>query len=230
LLLYLWQHAEGDTRAKLRTAAQALGLGALTVVVVFAPLWEGVSTFDTVREEAQKVITSTPLLIGVLLSGAPENPETTEQVRTALRLVFVGLLLVLSWQARRSFDHLVVASFTILFLYLLLPAGWFRPWYMLWPVTIAALWPRSWLAPCLLAITFSGAFPDLVEQYRNYWTFLQDYTKAVAAPIVVAFGPPALVWLAGVVWHRGWMLGAKPPAGAAPEPRLTAASADSASV
>ncbi len=206
LLLYLLYQAEGDARTRLVTAGQALGLAALAVAVVFAPLWEGLSTFDTVRAEAGKMITSTPLLIGLLISGPPGDPETTDQVRTVLRVVFAGLFLALTWQARRSFDHLVMASFTILFLYLLVPTGWFRPWYMLWPVTLAALRPRSWLAPCMLAISFFGCFPDLIEQYRQYWTFLRDYTKAVAAPIVVAFVPPVLVWLAGVVRFRGWML------------------------
>ena len=207
LLIYLWTHAEGDTRTKLRTAAEALGMAAFTVVIVFAPLWEGLSTFDTVRGEAQKMITSTPILIGILLSGPPGNPETADQVRTVLRIVFMGIALLLTWQARRSFDHLVMAVFTILFLYLLLPTGWFRPWYMLWPVTIAALRPRSWLAPCLVAITLFGAFPDLVEQYRNNWSLINgDYTMLVAAPIVVAFVPAAFVWLVGVARYRGWML------------------------
>lgn len=208
LLLYLWQHAEGDPKTKLLVAGQALGLAALTVLVVFAPLWEGLSTFDTVREEASKIITSTPLLVGLLISGPPGDPDTIDEVRMVLRVAFVGIYLVLSWQARRSFDHLLVASFTILFLYLILPTGWFRPWYMLWPVTLAALRPRSWLAACLLTISFCCCFPDLIEQYRNNWSFLADYTRAVAAPIVVAFLPPALVWLAGVGWHRGWMLDA----------------------
>lgn len=208
LLLYLLFQAEGSPRQKLGTAAEALALAALTVIVIFAPLWEGLATFDTVRGEADKVITSTPLLIGLLISGPPEDPETVETVRTVLRVAFLGIYVLLIWQARRSFDHLVVASFTILFLYLLVPTGWFRPWYMLWPVTLAALRPRSWLAALLVTITLASSFPDLIEQYRNNWSFLAEYTKAVAAPIVVAFGPPALVWLAGVAWNRGWTLGA----------------------
>lgn len=208
LLLYLLVHAEGAPRQKLRTAAEALALAALTVVVIFAPLWDGLATFDTVRGEADKVITSTPLLIGLLISGAPEDPGTVDTVRTILRVTFLGLYALLTWQARRSFDHLVVASFTILFLYLLVPTGWFRPWYMLWPVTLAALRPKSWLAPVLVTTTLACSFPDLIEQYRNNWSFVADYTKAVAAPIVVAFGPPVLVWLTGVAWNRGWMLGA----------------------
>ena len=219
LLLYLLFHTEGDARARLKTAAQALSLATLTVVVMFAPFWEGLATLDTLRQVDQMLITSTPLLIGLLISGPPGDPETAESVRTVLRVVFAGLLLALTWQARRSFDDLVVASFTILFLYLLLPTGWYRPWYMLWPLTIAALRPRSWLAPCLLAISFFGAFPDLIEHYRQHWTFLRDYTKAVAAPIVVAFVPPALVWLAGVVRFRGWMLdGVERAEERAPEP------------
>ncbi len=79
LLLYLLWHAEGTRRQKLGTAAEALGLAALTVIVVFAPLWEGLATFDTVRGEANKVITSTPLLIALFLSGPPEDPETVAQ-------------------------------------------------------------------------------------------------------------------------------------------------------
>ncbi|MEZ4554097.1 MAG: glycosyltransferase 87 family protein [Dehalococcoidia bacterium] len=211
LLIYLLFHATGTPRQRVATAIEALAIAAIVVIVVFAPLWEGLATFDTVRGEADKVITSTPLLIGLLISGAPEDPATVEAVRGVLRVLFVGLYLLLAWQARRSFDHLVVASFTILFLHLLVPTGWFRPWYMLWPVTLAALRPRSWLAAVLLAITFACCFPDLIEQYRNNWSFLADYTKAIAAPIVVAFVPPALVWLAGAAWARSWTLGTVGP-------------------
>ena len=96
----------------------------------------------------------------------------------------------------------------MLALYLFLAAGWFRPWYLLWPVTFAALRPRSWLTPMLLAITFAGSFPDLVEQYRVEWGRIPAaYIGLVAAPVVVAFVPPVVVWVTGIVHSRGWMLG-----------------------
>ena len=212
LLLFAWYHAGATSRERLRALAGPLTLAVLASVVVFAPFWEGLATFDTVRGEAGRMITSTPLYLHVLFKGPPVPGFDEVGVATApLRLLFLGLAVALTWQARRDEDRLISSSFSLLFLYLLIAAAWFRPWYFLWPVAVAALRPRSWLAMLLIAITFFGSFPDLVEQFRGNWSLLDSYTKQVAAPILLAFVPPALLWLAGVAVFRSWHLGRPVP-------------------
>ena len=49
-----------------------------------------------------------------------------------------------------------------------------------------------------LTIALAAACPDLVEQYRSHWPLIAEYHRAIAAPIVLAFLPPLVVWLRGV--------------------------------
>lgn len=225
LLLYAWTHAGGDFRARVQTLAPAILLSALALVLVYAPFWAGAETFANVRRQADLSVTSTAEVLSTVvghlrgvelrgqLLGVHEDAQSQDIARGLTRLAFIALWLPFIWLSRKSFDHLVAGSFTILFLYLLIGASWYRPWYMLWPVAIAALRPRSWLAPTLLAATFFGSFPDLIEQYRWFWRWVgTSVDRAVAAPTVVQFAVPAAIWLAGIIWFRSWHLDAVPRA------------------
>ena len=174
LLLYIWTHAEGDRRTRAWLLVRAGAAAAVTVALAYAPFFDGLATFEGVRYQTALTITSTPLLIELwlhwlaLLDWA-DPVRAAEDARLFARLVFLAIYPALVWDSRRDFGRLVTLSFTILFLYLLVAASWYRPWYMLWPVTLAALRPRSWLTLTLLAATLFGSFPDLVEQYRGHW-------------------------------------------------------------
>jgi hypothetical protein len=179
-------------------------------VILYAPFWAGRDTLESLIHQTENMITSTPVLVQVIAQRYFDISITAGEAQRLPRLAFLMLYLPLAWQARRSFDHLVVMSFTVLFLYLLVAAAWFRPWYMLWPATLAALRPRGWLGATFLAITLAASFPDVVEQFRGFWSFLATYERAIAAPILLAFLPPAVVWLLGVMRQRSWSLGAQP--------------------
>ena len=216
LLLYIWTHADGTARARFALLARAGAVALALMVLAYAPFWEGLATFDTLRREYAHMITSTPVLLEMLLQPLVVDPATaTALARWLPLLAFTALYVPLTWQARRGFDALLAACFAVLFAYLVLAAGWFRPWYMLWPVTLAALRPGRWPVLTLLTITVCGAFPDLIEQYRGYWPWLAPYALAIAAPIVVAFLPPAVVWLTGL---RGTGLSGPDLSGDAHEP------------
>lgn len=197
-LLYIWHHAPGTPRQRALRVAEACAAGAAIVVLVYLPFWEGLSTFDNVRKEAAHAITSTPVLLQLLTARWFEEPLATQLARGIPTVLYALAYAPLSWRARRSFGHLVGASFAILFVYLVLATAWFRPWYMLWPVALAALQPRGWLGATAVTITFAASFPDLIEQYRSHWPLIAEYHRAIAAPIVVTFLPPLVVWLRGV--------------------------------
>lgn len=197
-LLYIWQHAPGRPRQRALKVIEACAFGAATAAFVYLPFWEGLATFDNVRKEASHAITSTPVLLQLITTRWIEEPWAT-RIAFDLPKGLYGLAYVpLVWQSRRSFGHLVGGSFAILFVYLLLAATWFRPWYMLWPAALGALQPRGWLGATAVTITLAAAFPDLVEQYRQHWPLIAEYHRAIAAPIVLAFLPPLVVWLRGV--------------------------------
>ena len=205
VLWYAWSQTPGTARDRLRALAPGLAAAVLLTVVCYAPFWAGRATFATGMGEANtKMITSTPLLLKAQLELSTGLPDPAAAARALSRLLFLGLYLPLVWQARRDFTRLVTCSFTALFLYLV-ASVWFRPWYMLWPLTLAALLPGTWFTPLLLAISCCASFPDLVEQYGRNWRWLRaDPGRTLAAPIVVAFLPPLLVWLAGLAAFRSW--------------------------
>jgi hypothetical protein len=217
-VLYIWTHAAGTPRQRALTVVEACAFGAATVALVYLPFWEGLATLDNVRKEAQHAITSTPVLLQLVTTSWLDEPLATRLAFAGTKLLYALAYAPLVWQARRSFDRLVGASFAILFVYLVLAATWFRPWYMLWPMALAALQPRGWLGATAVTITLTAAFPDLVEQYRSHWPLIAEYHRAIAAPIVLAFLPPLVVWLRGVGETNSFTLQREaPPSGAATE-------------
>ncbi|MDA1003565.1 MAG: hypothetical protein O3B31_09515 [Chloroflexi bacterium] len=148
------------------------------------------------------MITSTAELVRQLLleSGAGEDLATTI-ARDGTRALFLVIAIPVTWRARRGFDDLLVAGFLLTFLYLVIASAWFRPWYMLWPVTLLALRPSGGTAALLIAITLANSFPDLIEQYRYDWGMSGQVIPRLA-PLAAQFGLPLLVWLA-VAWRSG---------------------------
>ncbi|RLT26431.1 MAG: DUF2029 domain-containing protein [Chloroflexi bacterium] len=197
-LLYIWTHAEGSRLRRLGQIALA-GLVSLALAVLcYAPFWVGPETFDNVRKESAHMITSTPVLLTLVTTRWFEEPLATDLASLIPKLLFAACYLAFVWEARRDFNRLVGMSFAICFIYLVLAASWFRPWYMLWPIAIGALRPRTWLGATVVAISIACAFPDLVEQFRSDWPLIAEYGRAIAAPILLGFLPPLLVWLIGV--------------------------------
>jgi len=218
LLLYAWVHKPGGTRARIAALWLPLLLAALSLAVAYAPFWEGRATFETLRGQAELSVTSTAEVLATLI-GNHEDPALQDATRLWTRAAFLVLYVPFLWWSRRSFDQLLVGAFTILMLYLVVGSSWYRPWYMLWPAAIAATRPRTWLAPTLLAITFFGSFPDLVEQFRVYWPQVnRSIDRIVIAPTATQFLVPLLVWAAGMLRYRSWRLdvGRAREAGGAP--------------
>src|SRR5690606_12761521 len=156
LLLFAWLAIEGSPLTRIRMLAPGIGLAALLVVLSYVPFWAGLETFDTVSRQAELTITSIPdYLISIWSESlGPDGAESRARVVTLG--AFALLAIPLTWQARKGFDHLLVAGFGLMFFYLVIAAGWYRPWYMLWPATLLALRPTPWSAAIFLALTLGN--------------------------------------------------------------------------
>lgn len=230
LMLYAWCQLDGPPRARLRALAPGIALAVVTTVICYAPFWAGAATFDSLRGEGAKMITSTAELARhLLVDGGTDEGTAATLARDGTRVLFLLIAIPIAWRARRGFDELVLASFTLTFLYLVIASAWFRPWYMLWPVTLLALRPGRGTATLLVTITFANAFPDLIEQYRYDWGMSGPVLPRLA-PLAAQFGLPLLVWLA-VRLRYGPGLGAAPARApiAAGSPPATASEAQARS-
>ena len=208
LLLFAWFAIEGSTRERVRALAPGIGLAAVLVVLSYVPFWAGLETFDTVTRQAELTITSIPdYLISIWFE--PLDPGAAQSRARLVTLgAFVLLAIPVTWQARKGFDHLLVAGFSLMFLYLVIAAGWFRPWYMLWPATLLAVRPTPWSVALFLAITLGNLFPDVIEQFRGSWG-LSSNLQARGAPLAAQFLLPVVIWVAAVARWRSFGLDAR---------------------
>jgi hypothetical protein len=119
------------------------------------------------------------------------------------------------WEGIQTFDnvrkesaHMITSTPVLL---TLITARWFEE-----PLAtdLASMIPKAIFGACYIAfawearrdfprlvgmsISIACAFPDLIEQFRTEWPLIAEYDRAIAAPILVGFLPPLLVWLVGV--------------------------------
>ncbi len=201
LLLFAWFAMEGPPIARARALAPGIVIAAALVVLSYVPFWAGLETFDTVTRQTELTITSIPDYLISIWSESLGAEGAASRARIVTLGVFALLAIPLTWQARKGFDHLLVAGFGLMFFYLVFAAGWFRPWYMLWPATLLALRPTPWSAALFLAITTGNLFPDVIEQFRYSWG-LSSNLEIRGVPLAAQFLVPVLIWLAAVVRWR----------------------------
>lgn len=206
-LLYVWWQTPGTARARLRALAPGLSAAVLIAVLTYAPFWAGWATFDTVLWQARSMTTASAqwLLQWRLGPALRTHPELVrDQAGIITRLVFLALYLPLLWQARRDFVRLLACTVNLLFWYLIVGIGWFMPWYLIWPVAVAAVLTGTWFTPLLVAMSFSGCFLELVQGYQQNWEWLRNWWRMVAAPVMVTVWPPLVVWYFGLLVFRSW--------------------------
>jgi hypothetical protein len=192
--------------ALLRLAAGGV-LAVGLVIMIYFPFWVGPATLGALRAEASKSITSTPLLVELSITAPLFGAGGAGISRLLMRALFLVPYAVLLWRVRPPVQRFEAIAYHAVWLYILIATAWFRPWYLLWVVTLGALLPSGWFLALTLTISWCGMFPDIVEQYRNFMPLLRgDLLRLYAAPIVVAFALPLVVWLAGLVETRSWLL------------------------
>lgn|GEM_PF-510305 len=206
VLVYAWFASDAAGRRRL---LQGAGLALLLSLAIFAPFWQGADTFKTFIQNTNLVITSVPQIVTVLIH--PQAPPTAPDagVKLAGYLLFgLAYLTVLYALFRRpSFERLVAGCAIVFIAYLTLSTWWFRPWYFLWILALAALLPSFWWTALALAACFGATFFDLIEQYRTNWTWIWESNfRSYAAPVVSVFVPLLLVLLIGMVWTRDWAM------------------------
>ncbi|HTE84763.1 MAG TPA: hypothetical protein VK821_08515 [Dehalococcoidia bacterium] len=212
VLVYVLTMPSEQRRQVLPRLLAGSGIALVMTAVISIPFLAGPRTLSALAGETRLSITSTPLLVQLLLTGPFLHDSSGDISRMLMRALFLipyGLLLA---SVRPPATRLYATSYQALWLFILLATAWFRPWYLLWVVTMGALLPSGWFLAVTLAISFFGMFPDITEQYRNNVPWLAvDLMRLYAAPVVVAFIPPALIWMAALLNTRTWLFASEPP-------------------
>ena len=145
--------------------------------------------------------------------------DTVQTIVLGIVLIGLGWLVIDVW-LRPSL--LPAAAFELVFLFLLVAAWNFRPWYLIWPVALVALLPLS--RPFWRTLTWTAGALLAYAHYIWVWHWWDaDYNAARNVGVVIAFGPVVLLSL---IWlGRGLGTGA-PAANPTGQSRANPASAD----
>lgn len=125
LLLFLWRRPSEDRRALLPHLALGAAVAAVFVVAAFAPMWQGLEVFDQLRAQSDRIITSSPQLVSLLLEGPFDvSPERADEI--GLRVgatAFALAAALLLWRQRPGPEALIAVSASLMLAYALLGAG-----------------------------------------------------------------------------------------------------------
>ena len=205
-----------DHRLFWKETAIGAGLALLLTVVTLAPFWAGSDTFEIAADQGEKFITSTPLLIREQLRWEWSVAEGTAtdvsrwEHGCLFGLFYLGALFAL-WRERGRPLALIACMALMLLLFNLIAVTWYRPWYMLWPLTLLPFLPGRWPLALVFAISVGGMTPDIIEQYRGELEFFREhYQWAISAPVIAAFLPATLVLVAGWIATRRLLLSDDP--------------------
>lgn len=216
-------YALRQPRAEWRPLFTQLAIGSLIAlalaVAAFAPFWAGADTFGALRKQATGwgFITSTPMLVEYQLQQVFSLTQARSHTlaQRGCAAVFLVLAAWLFLRQRRGGIALVATAASVLLLYVLIAAGWFRPWYLLWPLMLTPLLPGRWWPLVTIAASAGGLTPDIIEQYRNNIMWLRPhFFWLIAAPVVTTFFPIVVTLTAAyILTGRRELSAAASPAG-----------------
>lgn len=175
-----------DMQARLRYLVMtATACGGL-VFLAFLPYWEG-GDILSIGRRTELFTTSIPTLIQLALDvhgGLEREASQRAAAFAGLGLLLVGMAwqLWMQWHSKRR-DAPVRSATGILLIYLLAACPWFQPWYVMWPLALAALLapgPLShgvivfslavtWKFPIFHFILVRGQRPAPTRSMREPW-------------------------------------------------------------
>jgi len=154
----VWRRAP-TWAARARLVAWTVGLSLFAALVAFIPfsLSDSIRGVRTSINDQGTIFLTSPaaMAIGLLQSRYAYN-DIVHWAKTAGELIVAAVML---WQAARVWDHprrVLRAMFEVLFVFLLVATWNFRPWYLIWPVAVAALLPLGWVSWRIIAWTAGG--------------------------------------------------------------------------
>ncbi len=150
-------------RPRLRFAACS-GAAALALAgLAYLPLWRGLQTLTFLQRKAM----FTTSLVAALHAWLGPH-WGMERVGAALGLAaWVAVAAFALWQAWRAqrdrswlaFPH---AAYNILLFYLLAACGWYKEWYAVWPIALAAVIPSGQALATAVLLGYAGLAQPLV--------------------------------------------------------------------
>jgi len=146
----------------------ALACG-LLVAVAYAPFWRGGDPLSVERRR-KLFSTSLPAVIQVQLAETVGTEESQSLVsRGALALTGLAVLIAVrrTWMEKDWLSPARAANLILLF-YLLFTCLWFQPWYVLWPLALAAILPEGELSRTAVLLSYAALWKVIIFEFFLY--------------------------------------------------------------
>jgi hypothetical protein len=193
--VYLWRRGYN----KVLIAGSAV-TAALLAGVLIAPFWVGPSTFDTLQLQIREMAAMSPgatlTLWGERLGLSPDVARA--MAKTALYEGLAVLYIVALFTVRGRADSLARAAFWAIFLLIVFATFWFRFWYILWLVPLAAILYGVDRRLAVTGVIFSGtsAFVYVFTDFVWVWQGLDFGLDTHVWVMLTVFLPPLVYWAA----------------------------------
>ena len=190
-IVALWRRG-GPDRA--RTLALGLTLAAAVGLLSLAPFFDPAATLRSALAQGSIALTSPAWLAIAALRQVVPADIARGLVRVLTTAIFLGGLAFLGRVVWRRPERFPRASFELLAL-LLATATWnFRPWYLIWPLALAATLASPWPLRRMIAWS-AGALAGYAVLIWAVPLAGIDRQSANVAAVLVMFGPVAVATL-----------------------------------
>ncbi|MCC6314965.1 MAG: DUF2029 domain-containing protein [Thermomicrobiales bacterium] len=194
-LAALWRRGGSN---RIRALVVAVACAVLVGIVSLAPFFDLPGVIASARAQSDIALTS-PAAIAIAWLEGPLGLDAARSAMRATSAVLLGIGVIVgtaaAWRAPDRFPRIAFETMSLL----LVVAVWnFRPWYLIWPLALAAVLPPGWPLRRAIAWTAGGAAFYGVTIWVWTWS---DATWAVIQPMatLVVFAPMLLVSLIAVI-------------------------------
>lgn len=179
---------------------------ALMVIIAYAPLWHGGDPLSMERR-SKLFTTSLPALVQVQLAQTVGKEASQSLVSRGALVLTCLVVLAAIWRTWAEKDWLApvrAANFILLF-YLLFTCLWFQPWYVIWPLALAAILPEGESSRTAVLLSYAALWKVIVFEfflYKNDPLPPRLWRETILGPATLG-----VVWLYGfyavlLKWHR----------------------------
>lgn len=181
----------------------AVGFAAACACLVLWPLWAGAATIDALIDQLKHMMTMSPAATIAYRAQSLGYSTAAAQhgARYFMNSLFAATYAVTLLTVNRRIESAFAASFFALFAVLVLATFWFRSWYIIWPLAMAAVLTTKYKWAAAAGITFSGV-GLLVYLFTDYlWVWYGTDLRLHQYVMATVFLPPLLVLCTGAIAH-----------------------------
>ncbi len=142
-----------------RRAAIGLAVSALLAAAAFGPLWAGVGTFDGIRDQNGRQISS----LATLLTHALDS-------KGAARAIMYGAFAIGYVAALVAFRDVVGRCFGVMTVYVATAVFWLKGWYVAWPLLFGSI-----LGEPAIVVTYAWSFGPFIVHIFEAWGWLMNW-------------------------------------------------------